>query len=325
MRILKVIMLLIVGTVFVAKSQFLIDTADRFNPSINIQDSLERIVRESMTNLPEVPAKLDTIQVRYNFIPGDTLVYSVLAFDSIALGAQPVLRKTRLEELRVICDSVGANGHYYLTLTYPLMHSFAFSGDSPGIQSDENPWIGRRINIEIDSLGKKYSYYYDNPKKFALNSGGAFQQQLIPDLGESIKAIEESWLVKSVEEVPENGAPPPLVTYSSLFRMKGRLDTLGYKCHVYEFIKAGQGSLKLRNMNTMSYYNSWNRVIIGTELQVPIFMKNTREQKIVIKAGKGNEERGKHFINASFKLIDVKKAAVKEKKKTKSKKTKKRK
>lgn len=317
MRMLRIIAVLIFATVFVAKAQLLIDTTDRFNPSINIQDSLERIVRESMTNLPEVPAKFDTIQVRYHFIPRDTLVYSILAFDSISLGAQPELRKTRLEELRVICDSIGSNGHYFLTLTYPVMNSIVFSGNEPGFQSDENPWIGRRIYMEIDSLGKKYSYYYDNPKKFALNSGGAFQQILIPDLGESIKAIEESWLVKSVEEVPENGAPPPLVTFSSLYRMKGRLDTLGYKCHVYEFIKAGQGSLKLRNMNSMSYYNSWNRVIIGTELQVPIFMKNTMEQKIVVKAGKNSEEKGKHFINLTYKLIDVKKAAIKEKKKSK--------
>lgn len=323
MRFISIVFLLIIGSVFLAKSQFLIDTTDRFNPSINIQDSLDRIVKESMTKLPDVPFKMDTIQVRYSFIPRDTLVYSVLAFDSISLGAQPLLRKTRLEELRVICDSVGENGHYYLTLTYPIMNAFIFSGDEPGVQTDENPWIGRRINIEIDSLGKKYSYYYDNPKKFALNSGGAFQQTLFPNLNESIKAIEESWLFNSVEEVPENGAPPPLVKYSSLFRMKGRLDTLGYKCNVYEFIKAGQGSLVLKNMNSMSYYNSWNRVIIGTELQVPIFMQNTMEQKIVIKAGKGNEERGKHFIHLTYKLIDVKKAKAIEKKKTKSKKAKK--
>lgn len=257
----------------------------------------------------QIKKKIDSACVKYSFQTGDTMKYAALAYDSIIIDGQGTLTKTRLEDYHLICDSVGVNGRFYMKMILVFYKSYEFSSaETEGVETDESPWLNRVVRFEIDSLGKKYSYFYDNPNNFAVNPGGAFRQALLPDLGESCKGENESWLYKTAVDVPENACPPSFVDYKTLYRMKTPKDTLNHKCNVVEYTRIQQGRYELKEFLVGSYANTWGRLLVSKETGIPVFMNATSEQKLEIFSGK-NKQKGKHYENTTYKLVEVKKAA----------------
>ncbi len=261
---------------------------------------------------------------KYRFNTNDTLVYLVHSYDSIIIDYNKPLLKVRNEIHRVICEEVTKEGTF--VLKYQLID---FSGrdfqDTSIIDYIDSDWKNREVKIEIDSFGNRRKFWVKDSSKSGRTPGGPFQPHLLFSFQDSCKKKNETWLVRSTEDLVENGIPIPRLRHTMLFKMIGELDTLGEKVIRSEFIRTGQGFLKLLNPNgelTLStVINSYGVLDVSLEKMIPVHLYTTLEQKINI-TSTDTESTGKHYINSNFTLVEFRKGqqpVVKPKKKIKRK------
>ncbi|MFN3269138.1 MAG: hypothetical protein ACK42G_00990, partial [Candidatus Kapaibacteriota bacterium] len=105
----------------------------------------------------------------------------------------------------------------------------------------------------------------------------------------------------------------PRFRHTMLFKMIGEIDTLGEKVIRSEFIRTGQGSLKMQNqlgeILLTAVINSYGYLDVSKEKSVPIHLFTTVEQKLNIKSDE-NISTGKHFIHSNYTLIEYHKGKV---------------
>ncbi len=263
------------------------------------------------TNSTSITRSTDTVCFKYSFEKGDTLTYSIVSMDSIAINFGAPLIKSRNELLMVVCDSVSTRGSFFLTLELIDYVGFENYGASSNKEIKETPWKGRSVQIEIDSLGKRLSWSVDDSTKGAMSTGGAFQPYLFFWFKESCKIVDETWMVQSMDELPENGIPVPAMNQSTLFRARKNLDTLNEKCSSFEFIKTGQGSVRVNDGKTSmlvsSIINSFGVLDISIEKKIPVHFYYTVEQKLTIQVAPDDKQQGWHYITSNFTLHQFKK------------------
>lgn len=257
----------------------------------------------------KVLTKADSVCYFYKFLKGDSLLYRVVSQDSILFPPQDAVVKERVEIYMVICDSIGANGHYFISQT---LVDFA-SKESAGKLRDqvrlESTWLNRKVWFEIDSLGNRYNYGATDTLKADVSPGGAFQPNLFFPIKESCKHFGESWIVNTIDDLPENCIPPPIRTQMSLFRSLKDLDTLGKQCNQLQYTLTGQGSVEIpyttgQMLRTNSVIAQFGVLTILKEDKVPFHFFATAEIKLTVKLPNGKELNGKQFISSNFKLVE---------------------
>ncbi len=260
-------------------------------------------------NAQDFPAVIeqDTVCFKYSFSKGDSLLYLVTASDSISLERQPELIKRRTETILLVCDSVSADGHFFLTQSLVGFAARESIRDTSTMMRFASPWLNRRASFEIDEAGKRYSWKVDDSTREAVDPGGAFQQNLIFPIMESCKRINESWMVRTTDDLPENGVPAPLREQTTMFRALEPLDTLGEHCNRFQISLTGQGvavvGVEGRKIRTTSIITTYGVMEISTEKHVPIHFFVTSETKLKIETQRGLSTQGKQFNRMNYTLV----------------------
>ncbi|QLH53721.1 MAG: hypothetical protein CH6_1979 [Candidatus Kapaibacterium sp.] len=249
---------------------------------------------------------------RYRFNPNDTLVYLVHSYDSIIIDYGKPLLKVRNEIHRVICENVTKQGTFILSYKLIQFQGRDFQ-DTTIVDYTESDWLNREIKIEIDSFGNRINFWVDDTLKSGRTPGGPFQPHMFFPFQDTCKKKNETWLVRSTDDLAENGIPIPRFRHTMLFKMIGEIDTLGEKVIRSEFIRTGQGSLKMQNqlgeILLTAVINSYGYLDVSKEKSVPIHLFTTVEQKLNIKSDE-NISTGKHFIHSNYTLIEYHKGKV---------------
>ncbi len=253
-----------------------------------------------------VPKKKDTVCFHYKFQPGDTITYRLTAQDSIVIDFGTPLLKTRYELIRIVCDSVSENGHYFISQELVNYIGEESRGDMTGIQRTDSPWTGRKVWFEIDSVGKRYSIGVDDTLKAAMSPGGPFQPNLIFPFKNDCKVIDESWSYSSEIELPENGFPVPVVNQNTLFRAMKPKDTLRYECNRFQYIRTAQGAVALltedTKIRTKTVNTSHGMVFFHKEHSIPVHYHANIEQKLTIETPDSGIRPGFHFTIIDYTL-----------------------
>lgn len=252
---------------------------------------------------------VDTLNFKYGFKPGMTLIYGVISTDSIIFDIKNVISKERHEIIQLRCDSIGQNAHFYMSQTLVEYESRESDNNNKEISNKYSPWLNRSTYFEIDSTGKRYSFKNDKETIPALAPGGAFQQPLIFELGKAKAAVNKSWTVERLEDIPENGVPTSLVRYHSLLKALESKDTLNHKCQVLEFVKTSQGSIDLNPKDQIvkltSKFETYGRMFIDKDEMYPVHFFVSQDQKLTVHKKDGSYSDGKHFINNFYTLMEI--------------------
>lgn len=251
----------------------------------------------------------DTVCYRYNFIKGDSLLYRVISQDSIVFYPQDAVVKERVEIYMIICDSIGKNGHFFLSQTLVDYGSKESQGTIRDQVRLESPWLKRKVWFEIDSMGNRYSYGAEDTLKAEVCPGGAFQPNLFFPFKESCKHYGESWIVGTQDDLPENSIPPAYRNQTSLFRVLPDVDTLGQMCNRLQYTLTAQGSVRIpytngQMLSTTSIIAQFGILHISKADNVPVHFYATAEIKLNVKAPNGKELKGTQYITSNFKLVE---------------------
>ncbi len=246
----------------------------------------------------------DTVHYQLKFLAGDEIIYRVESHDSITFDFDDALIRDRYERFKIVCDSVDNKGLFYLTVAFTDYIAAESKGDIQGVKRDYSPWSGRKVCLIIDSVGKRHRAYNPNTSEAVMSSGGAFQPFLLFPFLETDKAVNESWLVKSVDTLVENGFPSAILEHSNLMRAEVDIDTLGYDCSQFRFVKTASGEVDVpmqeQMIITKATINSGGRMLISKDLLLPIHFFQSIEQKLRVYFSETDVKTGKHFINANF-------------------------
>jgi hypothetical protein len=248
----------------------------------------------------------DTVCYKIVFLVGDSLIYNVVSRDSIVIDYGTPLIKNRKEKYLITCDSISPANHYFISITLFDYSAIEISGKEQIPEEKKHEWLNKKIIIEIDSVGNRFLCKPADTINAAIGPGGAFQPYLFFPIQQSCKAIGESWIVESKDVLCENGLPLPILRQSSLFRAKPPIDTLNEHCNRFEFIKTGQGSVKLLtstdSMRVTNVLKAFGTMEISTDKFFPVHFMSITDQKLTVQFADGVEKKGFHYLQSDFTL-----------------------
>jgi hypothetical protein len=251
-----------------------------------------------------------TVYYKLNFMKKDSLYYRLVSDDSISFLGQAPLIKERAELYLIVCDSVGKNGHFYLSQELISFASKESSGEIKDRIRTESSWIGRKVWYEIDSVGNRYRFGATDSLSSDVSPGGAFQPNLFFPFKESPKKIGESWIVESLDDLPENCIPAPLRKQTSIFRAFPSVDTLGAPCEQFQYTMTAQGSVQLQYTNgqmlrTNAIIAQFGKMEMNSLYMVPHHLYATAEVKLTLKLPDGKEMKGMHHVTSNYFLVEI--------------------
>lgn len=257
------------------------------------------------------PIRKDTVCFRYQFLPGDQLVYRVVSYDTIQVKEQEPLLKERVEMLRLVCDSIGRNGHFYLRQTLTDYISRESLGDTKKVTRTESPWVGRTAFLEIDPLGRRYfSDMSQSEQASALAPGGAFQPALIAGIYESCHLVHKTWMADQITDLlPENGSPAPVRRHSLLYTAAAPVDTLGFVCDQFQYALTGQGNIEVTDrkpaLRVSSIIAEHGDMQMSREYGVPVHFYATSQLKMEIVTSNGALVKSTQYIKSHYTLEEL--------------------
>ncbi len=262
---------------------------------------------EADTNaLREKKIVFELQKFNYDFFKKDTLIYKAVVFDSLLINYGRPIVKTRLEHIELTCDSVTKDRKFLISQRLlNFISDEKYSGEVPE-RRETSPWINRRVRIWIDSMGNRLQVIPDDTLKYAISPGGAFMPTIIFPFKNNYIYINESWNVNSTDTLIENGIPPAIVKQSSLFRAARPIDTLGYECTRFSFIKTALGNINIftpeQVISTESTITGSGIVTISKEYWIPIHIFQNSEQKLSIFNSENDELPGQHYTSVDWTL-----------------------
>jgi len=263
----------------------------------------------TLAQSPDDVIRDETVCFKYNFQRGDTLVYRVVGYDSVIVDFDTPLLRNRFERWVVICDSTNKSGSIFLTITLVDYLAFESKGGVDNIRRETSPWLQRKVQIEIDTLGNRLAYSMDDPAAGAVAPGGSFQPTLFLPFTESCKKVNQSWLVSEYEyDLPENGNPPGTARSTFLFRVGENLDTLNEASKRFQYVETAQTYLELvtnnENMKYSAVINAAGVLTFSQKYGIPNHFHSTREQKLTIESSDGRKKPAWHYIEVFYTLDD---------------------
>ena len=250
---------------------------------------------------------VDSLHVYYTFTQGDTLEYVVHSVDSIIIDYDEPLLKLRYERIVLVCDSVGINNHYYLTYLLKDFMGKESKGETKNVERKESKWVGKKVCLEIDSMGNRYNSFVLDTNEIAIAPGGNFQPGLFFPFGYANKRNQETWLMNNKYFMTENGYPDAELKETSLFRMMGKVDTLGYNTIRLDYVRTGKSDVlhKSKNNNYITEWviNSHGEMYFSPIIKKPIHFFVTIEQKLKFRTSNGETKIGSQNTNSYFNLL----------------------
>lgn len=263
--------------------------------------------QESIFDIGSVTFSKDTVCVKYEFYPKDTLIYTIQSFDSLSTIYEPPLLRNRKEIVMYVVDSVDKNFRYHLSrylLEYSALES---NSEQQNLKVESHPWVNKKVSIVIDEFGKRYSYSTPDSNTALVSPGGPFAPYLFFDLGLYCNQIDINWNVKSNIEIPENGIPFPLFNNMTLFKFREPIDTLNQTVNRLEFIRTGQGSYEFPHNNQKatitSKTNEFGLLDVSQIDNIPIHYYCTKEVKVNINQNIGKIIPGYNYYTQYYTLI----------------------
>lgn len=250
----------------------------------------------------------DTLCHKYSFTVGDTLEYRIESGDSIVVNWDSPLTKERYEKIRIVCESIDKKtGHFFLSHSYIDYIGYESKPLYKKSERDKHDWLNKKVIVEIDSLGNRYSYKYTDTTTKGSTAGGPFQGLLIQPLGKGCSTVGETWISqKDTTYLAENGFQVPNVIRTDLFENKGIKDTLDYKTTRIDLTFTGNAEVFVENDNALFYMNAvvngHTENLMSEELKIPIWAYFTQEQNFTIQLGQGKKTKGLHFSYSIFQL-----------------------
>lgn len=285
----------------------------------NIKNSLlsHNIFDESDSNKVdenELETKIpDTLFFKYKFVPGDSIFYSVFSTDSIIVNYDDPLLRLRRERILITCDSINDKGNFCLTQKLVSFRGIESYKDEKDIERTTSEWINVPIYIELDSLGRRIKVLNSDTSSAISTPGGVFQPVLLMPLiltNINKKAENESWLNSTTDYLAENAMPMPMFKNTTLMRLNGKYDTLGFSTLKFTFSRSGQASYELitpqYSIKTTGVINSGGELLLDTTYWVPIYISHTLDQKLNFYYPDNKEQPGWHFLRATFILEHIK-------------------
>lgn len=271
---------------------------------IFIATSIFCIAQSDFEEIEEVPS--DTVCFKYKFQPGDLLIYRVESRDSIVFEDDNPLVRDRWERFIVKCDSVDRFGRFHLNLHFTDYTAVESKGEIKDVMRKTSPWVNRKFFLVIDSVSNRIHSVPEDVINAAVSPGGPYQPYLFFPFSQSCKEVNESWLVSSIDTLVENSFPPAIVEHSNLMRAEDKIDTLGYFCIRFRFIRTGEATYQMKSEQqtifTTAIINSGGRLFISSEYFIPVHFFQTIEQKLRVYFDEDNYRVGKHFTNTYFTL-----------------------
>ncbi|MCS7169461.1 MAG: hypothetical protein NZ949_02435, partial [Candidatus Kapabacteria bacterium] len=248
----------------------------------------------SSAQLPILP---DTVCLRYRFQPGDTLIYRVEAQDSILIYGQPPLVRERYETLVLICDSVGADGSFWLRMV-PTEFLARERMDTLQSLRPLSPCQRRPVVLRVDTLGARLTGHA--PENAVVCPGGILQLPFLQPLHGCVR-VHESWLVQDSLELWENGTPAPRLSRTALLRAFPPKDTLGHHCTEVRHTTTGIGwYIQDEALSVRGVVNSFGRLLLSAA-GIPIWAFTTQEIRLSLTMGTQQHE-GFHYLNVWYRL-----------------------
>jgi hypothetical protein len=218
------------------------------------------------------------------------------------------LTKERFDLIRIVCEKIDKKtGHFFLSYENIEYIGYEFKPLYEKVERDNHPWLKKKVIIEIDSLGRRYSYQYSDTTTKGLTAGGPFQGSLIQPIGMNCSAKGNSVILqKDTSYLAENGYQTPKVVMTYLIENMGVVDTLDYECTRIDASTTGNGEVFIESKDAMFYMTS---VINGhienymsNELHIPIWLYFTQEQNFNMELGKGKSTKGFHYTYSIYNL-----------------------
>ncbi|MGQ9819770.1 MAG: hypothetical protein ACUVQ1_07600 [Candidatus Kapaibacteriales bacterium] len=244
----------------------------------------------------------------YTFRFADTLIYLLHSYDSVVVDFGKPLLKVRNEVYRFICDSILEGSKYRLRCELIEFRGIDYE-DTNKVEYWESEWIGRKVWYVVDTTGERYSFSVDDSLRSGKAPGGFFQPHLFFKFSDGCKKKNETWLIRTIDDLPENGIPVSTLRNTMLFKMIGEKDTLAEQNIRMEFIRTGQGRLKLNNpilpMELTGVINSFGVLDISKSKKIPTHLFTTVEQKLTLNSN-DKVSRIMHYISSYYTLIEYK-------------------
>ncbi len=256
----------------------------------------------------DVEVNKDTLCHFYNFSVGDTLEYRVESGDSIVVNWDSYLTKERYERIRIVCEKIDKKtGHFFLSYENLDFIGYEFKPLYEKVERKEHPWLNKKVIIEIDSLGNRYSYQYTDTTTKGVTAGGPFQGSLIQPLGKVCSTKGSSTIQqKDTIYMVENGYQTPNIVMTYLIENMGLIDTLDYNCTRIDLSTTGNGEVFIESKEAMFYMtsviNGHVENYISNELHIPIWQYFTQEQNFTMELGKGKKSKGFHYTYSIYNL-----------------------
>lgn len=258
-------------------------------------------------NYQPAPLGKDTLCFAYVFETGDTLVYDVDARDSIWVEGQGYILKLRRSRVTVICDST-SRGTYWLRQILTSSVERQNSTDTTS-ERQTHPWVGRTMQMVMDSLGKRTYAAISSPDVIGMHPGGPFSPILFPSMGESCGRQNQSWMTEDTLVLVENGVPPPVAISTSLWRVLDKVDTLGRKFRQLQYSSSARGSHKIEesgmSMFTSAVINGYGKLSFDDALGVPYHVFATAENKLDIELKNGIKRNAMQKSSVDAQLLSL--------------------
>lgn len=250
----------------------------------------------------------DTLVHKYNFVVGDTLEYRIESADSIVVNWGSALTKKRYERIRLVCEKVDKKtGHFFISYEYNQYLGYEEKALYKKTERDTHPWLNKKVIIEMDSLGKKYSYQYTDTTTKGFTAGGPFQGSVLQPLGKKFSTKGQSWIIqKDTTYLAENGYQTPKSILTNLFENKGIVDTLDNKCVRIDISFTGSSEVFVNSEKAMflmtAGQNGHSENLLSIEYHIPIWVYFTQEQNFDMELGNNKSNKGTHLSYSIFQL-----------------------
>ncbi len=269
---------------------------------ISSQDTID--TSEDVSDLRKKMIVYELQDYKYKFFKGDTIRYRVASFDSIIINYDKPLEKTRFELVEITCDSTTKDNRFLLKIKLKQYIADESYGKVQNIRRTTTPWLDRWTMIWIDSLGNRLQTIADDNNLLAMSPGGAFAPHLFFPFRERYRYINELWLENSHDTLCENGIPCSIVKQFSQFRGAEPIDTLGYECVRFNYIKTANG---LVDVITEDSFLRTDATIAGSGVMtiskndgIPIHYFANVEQKLAIFNNSDESIPGLHLISTDW-------------------------
>lgn len=254
------------------------------------------------------PLGKDTFCFGYDIRAGDTLRYYVKAQDSVIVEGGQTFSKFRTEMMRLVCDSVSANGRMFLA--YTLLHATErhISNSDTSVRNT-SPWIGRTQQLSIDKLGHRSDERSDNELLAGASPGGIFPPMLLPIIDTACGPENKTWLSIDTVLLVENAVPIPLLVQQNLWRVGKRLDTMGCTAAQIQYSHTGAGWVTLKSkdltLETTTSLAGFGRLTFDLVRSMLLHQFATVENKFTMNVPPDIKVKGRHMITQYVTLVEL--------------------